>query len=696
MSDTVTDAQVLPNADDTPAPAPAPKPKGRWKKKVEQCRRKRETLNKTWVINTAYRKNKVYTASTVSEDATDRVAVPVDWARTKNKASQLFFQVPEVKLRARHPSFEGAAALAGAALNFELDKEMKVHIAMDEVLQDVINAAGIGVAMVGFDGSFEDVQVPAIDPAQYAPEQVQALVAMNGGEMPMRTEKRLVYQCYYARRISPAQFLWPADFVGSDFQKAEWLGYDGQVPLAEALRRKWVDEDYEAEMGDKLETVNDDLDNDNDSTPVGKYVKYAEIFYRKTDVDPSEKDPRKFGRIVLVDGKDHPVIDEDFTWQRYSPETKQWIGMTKYPIKVLTITTMSDEAIPPSDSEIGRPQVQELNKSRTQMILQRERSAPMRWFDVNMVDEIVAEQIEKGTFQGIIPMNGPGDRAVGEVARANYPRETFQFQDIIERDLNEAWSMGPNQVGYQTQGDTSAAEANIMATAASVRLDYERVKVLRFFVELAEGAFDLMQLFQDDEKFIALEGPQGQQVLEAWDRSKIRGEFAFEVKPDAAVKVDVGQKRVESLNLYKLLRRDPLVNGGEVLKSVLTAHGFDLSKAMVPPAPPTPKPINARFTMKGEDTTNPLLVAMMQNSSDKPVTPKDIDAAKEIMRLASIPFMPPEVLPVPQPNQHGQLPTIDQVASGQAKHPGPPAEVDPLNQRYSQGNPGEGEESSGE
>jgi hypothetical protein len=62
-----------------------------------------------------------------------------------------------------------------------------------------------------------------------------------------------------------------------------------------------------------------------------------------------------------------------------------------------------------------------------------------------------------------------------------------------------------------------------------------------------------------------------------------------------------------------------------------------------------------------------------------------MDAAKKLMMDAGIPAMAPQIMPVPQPNQHGQLPTVDQIAAGKAKHPGPPSQVDPLGQRYGEG-----------
>jgi hypothetical protein len=208
--------------------------------------------------------------------------------------------------------------------------------------------------------------------------------------------------------------------------------------LAEAIRRKWVDEDYENECSDKLESMSSDTDQDPDAEPVGKYVKFAQIFYKKSVIDPKEKDPRKLGMVVMIEGKDKPAVDEDLRWQAYDPQSRTWGGLTSFPLKVLTLVYVSDEDVPPSDSEIGRPQVKELNKSRTQMLQQRDRSAPMRWFDVNMVDEAIADQMEHGTYQGMIPMNGPGNNAIGEVARANYPRETFQFSRSSRRTSTAA------------------------------------------------------------------------------------------------------------------------------------------------------------------------------------------------------------------------------------------------------------------
>lgn len=643
-----------------------------WKEKISQSKKWRDRALKQWKTNVEYRRGKPF--EVVPE--ADTINVPVDWSRTKNKQAQLFFQVPDVSLRGRNPQTKAAAPVAQAALNFQLQEEIHAEKVMDECMADVINAAGFAVAMVGYDVTTEPVPLPTADPTMITPVQQQLFASM--GPQPTTTVERPVYECYYMERVSPAAFLRPMEFIGTDWQKAEWLGRDGLIPLAEAVRRQWVDDTYESTNADKLKTLNAETQ-EQDAKPIGKYVSYQQIWYRKCMRDAECKDPRQIGYLVFVDGKDDPVVDEDFKWQKYDPSTRTWLGMIDFPLKVLTLTTISDEAVPPSDSEIGRPQVKELIRFRSQMMRQRDRSMPLRWFDVNMVDEDIIESVRKGVWQDIIPVNGPGDKALGEVARANYPRENNEFMNVIQYDLDQAWSSGPNQQGFENQGSTSATEANIMNGANQTRLEYEQAKVLSFFLELAKGTFNLMQLFSDDTKWVETVGPDMLAQFQQWDKNTIRGEFAFMAKANAALRVDTKQEKQESLDMYKLLRQDPLVNPKVITAAVLEAHDIDPTTALVEPQPPQPPPMNYRMTVKAEDMINPLVVAMVQK--DHPVSIADLTEARKIMKAAGIPVQadPTEQPGVPEGNTPGDT------SGGQpadAEHGGPPPQVQPLNQRY--------------
>jgi len=646
---------------------------GAWKGRISACKELRRSMLTTWQDNVSYRRGKPFR----TKPTDDTVNVPQDWSRTKNKQAKLFYQVPEIKLRPRMPEFAGAAPVFASAVNFQLTHKVKAHHMMNEVLADVINAAGIGVCKIGYEGKFDYKEATVQQEKDYEADVWKEM--QTAGQIESIQTPQAVYECYYARRISPAHFLWPSEFSGSDWQEAPWLGWEGYLPIAEARRRGWVDADFKGEeITDHEWRLIKDYEEQQRSSDA--YVRYSEIFYRCSVYDEKEKDPRKIKRVVIVNGLPNDkakVIDEEFKWQEYKQESGQWIGMTTFPIKVLTLTYISDMAVPPSDSEIGRPQVRELIRGRSQMVRQRESSLPMRWVDVNMVDEEIVDLMRKGKYQNIIPMNGPGNNAIGEVARAQYGRENFEFDKVAKQELDEAWSMGAPQQAAQQPGETTATEINAMQTALNERLDYERSMVLRFFMEVAEGVGSLMQLFSDDMDYAEVVGQTGLASLQAWNKEMIRGDFIFEAKPDSQLRVDVGQKRAESLNLYKLLRKDPLINPQGLVQEVLLMHGIDPTKAMAPPQPPKEEPPKKSYSFKGEDLLNPIVVAIIQQGPD-PLTPDDIAAAKKLIEDAAG-IEDPSMVPSP-----GQPPSEGAPTGENPEHPGPADVVQPLNRRYSE------------
>jgi hypothetical protein len=316
------------------------------------------------------------------------------------------------------------------------------------------------------------------------------------------------------------------------------------------------------------------------------------------------------------------------------------------------------------------------------MVRQREHNIPLRWVDVNAVDPQIVEKMRRGKWLDMIPMQGPGDKAIGEVAKGQFPRETFEFDRVAKADLDEAWSMGgPNQGLESTKADTTATEVKTMSSAMNVRLDYERSWVLRFFLEIAEGVGSLMQLFSDNEDWVEVVGQDGARSLQAWNKDTIQGKFVFESKPDSQLRLDVNQKRTEGLNMYKLLRRDPLVNPQGLVQEILELHGIDPSKGMAKQEPPKPPPVKMSFSFKGEDLMNPISLAVMLKGGME-ILPSDIAKAKEMLEDA----IGVGVAAVPQPGVATEPPKPPPQTTGEnPPHPGPPEVVDDIGRRYEKG-----------
>jgi len=312
------------------------------------------------------------------------------------------------------------------------------------------------------------------------------------------------------------------------------------------------------------------------------------------------------------------------------------------------------------------------------MMKQRDHSLPLRWYDINLIDGLIADRIRKGKYQDMIPTNGPGDHAIGEVARASYPNQNFEFDKVARQDLDESWSMGPAQMSTPTPGDTTATEVDAMSSSMNTRLDFERGWVLRFFMEVAMAVGQLMQLYCDQEDWVEIVGPDGARSLQAWNKDTIQGEYIFEAKPDSQLRMDVNQKRAESLNLYKLLRKDPLINPVGLVSEVLERHGIDPPKSMVGQQPPKPEKHKISYSFKGEDLVSPLVVALVQKT-DTPVTPEDIQKAQQLLQsLAPPPIVPPQ--PGIGPAGNGGGPPIP--TGENPPHPGPSDVIQPLNRRY--------------
>lgn len=603
-----------------------------FRQRIAVCKQYRRKQISNWVSNIDYRRGKPFSSQTDE----DRVAVNLDWPLTKSKHASLYSQTPQVHVD-HPPQTTGAPWVYGfeQRLN-DTFVAAGIEAAMDEVMPDVINAAGVGVILVSHEAITEQVEVPSVDFATMPPEVVQQVqqskMMPDGSPVPMETVPRVVDHRYMTSRISPADFLWPIGFTGSDFDNAPWIGRSGRVTWAQAQVLFGLTEaDKHNVLGYEDRTLQDKLTHDIEKDKVGvdEEVSFDEIFYKEYQYDPGAKNFSSIHHMVFITGKDEPVIDEAWQGQK-AGQDGQLVGAIRYPIRVLTLTYITDEAIPPSDSAIGRSQVNEINKSRTQMILQRERSLPLRWVDVNRIDPAVTQALMRGTWQQIIPVQGNGENSIGEVARASMPQEDFTFDTVAKNDLNEMWQIGPNQQGNFGQGRQSASEANLVQSNFQTRIGMERAKVAKFVVSVAEVLGGLLCLYEQPESF-------GQGFDPTISRT-----LTYSILADSTVLVD-SQQRLDRLKEFiNFAAKSGYVDVEPVLREVAQLSGLDPSAVIKKPEPAPPVEPTISLRMTGvEDLMNPLTLAFLLKSGQAP-DPNMIEQAKKLIQLAVVPPLAPE------------------------------------------------------
>ena len=628
------------------------------------AKHRRDLVTNQWQTNVDFRVQKPFGGINDEGPAQDRVAVPEDWARTRQKTAQLSFQVPKILAKAKRPEFAAASPVVTALTNDLLTRECRAAYMIDEVLADVVNAAGLMVSVIGVDIRTESVEVDV-------PRPPIGLDPMTGEPVPdpqgpiKETVDRVVSQRFYWTRISPGAFLWPAEFTSSDWNQASWLAYDAWLPLADAKRRyKKIPADFTGSSSSPLllsEHVSDAPkqssaggDDPGASDSGARYAKVTTMWYKAACYDEAVAHPDALRTLVFVEGVDEPVEHDDTDWQVWVDERPEqpgqpgpdgrpgppqpaspghYLGLTKFPIRVGTLTYISDLAVPPSDSQAARPQVREMIRSRSQMIRQRDHSVPIRWYDVNRLDELTVGRIQKGEWLDMIPVNGPGERVIGEVARASYPRESFGFANVIGSDLDRTWSMSNTQLGTNNDTERSATEVGVVANANGQRLDYEKARVNRYLVEGAEVLFSLAQRFMDETRYVEIVGQDGAERLAPVTAAAIAGDYAFDVKADSSDRIDTVTKQGNALKMYNVMAQSPSVNRQALEAEIFELHGFDPAKLMAQPKEKGPEPANVSYRFSGEDLLSPITIAILLKSG-MDLGQKDIEAAQMLIRDA--------------------------------------------------------------
>ena len=665
----------------------------------------------------------------------DAVIVPMDFANVEAKKANLFYQTPEVQLTAQQPGLEDAVSVFQAVLNHELGLEgVDALSTMHEVLFDALCPSGLMVSKIGYE-SFTDgtidvppptpeppvpgVPVPGIPtgpppvglapagpplgaqpgamglPAPLgSPELGAAPGPMGGASGPMpslpaapQTVPNVVFERYSWKRVSPAKVLIPADFRGGNYDRAPWLGFEFEEDWEMAKQLYGLPDDVHLkghgtdERLLKSEKQMSSIDN-------SKRVKGWEIWYYASQFDPAVKHPEQQRLLVILDGVDEPVRHEDSPVQKWVPKPnggKMLAGLRGHPIHVGAIRYVSDTAYPPSETAISRSQTQELNKSRTQMILQRDRNIPMRIADLARIggDEGL-QKIRKNIWQGVIalPSASANDPPIFGVGESHFPQENFQFNNIIMSDIGRVWALAENQRGEESERHRTATEINTIQHNTTARMEAERRQVLDYFVRGARKLGALIQLFADEEHYVQIVGQDGSQRLQAWNKDTIQGEYAYTAKANSAAHVDAAEDLNNALKTYELLAKDPHINRVELLQAIARKANLDATKLIVPQLPPKgPDAPNVSFRFAGQDLdvrspAFPIILSIMKQAGyqipDELVQQAQEHAQQQALIMGSAPVGMP--LP-PNPAMPAGGP------SPQTAHGGPAEKVMRLSKR---------------
>lgn len=586
-----------------------------WQKQIELAIAARESLEPWWDANL-----KAYAPDATSspEKYGGTINTNRDFTLVERKKADLFYQRPDVTLQPTPlseqpimdpltmqplmgpPDAQGQQQpiLATVALSAHqqivneklsadgVDAVRMVH----QTCFDVLALSGVGFTKMGY----ESVTAPqdTVDPLTGAPVTVPVPVKEH---------------CYW-EHFGPKKAVVPHDFRSTEWDKAPFLGYKFQLPLTKGNREKYkLPADFEGSKGDTKQFFDHGMQNSKD--PGQDVFTGTELWYRSILYRDDVRDPDHLTHLVLVDGVEAPVLEEDCPDQTLNDRgVLTGDSLIGYPIHPLNMRTLTDSAWPPADCTITRPLINELNVSREQNVQFRD-AATLRWmYNTDTLPPSSLNKIVRSPVGGMIGVPSEafvGEGAIKELPQGSMPRENFAIADYIDQDISRSWALDASQQGVQSGKDQTATAEQLQQANANARLDWERGIVLQWYVKGVTKFSTYILRYLPVEQAAQIVGPQLAQIWDAWRKTGVNSALAFTAMPDSALRVDQAVDRKTAQDLYSFLANDPFVNRQALLESLLRKFHLDPAKIVRQPDPPKPEPPKLAFSFKGEDLVAP-------------------------------------------------------------------------------------------
>lgn len=584
---------------------------------------------------------------TVPLDADIMQPLNPNWALAKTKTANLWSRIPRIQGTHENSQYAAAVTPLVKTVNYEMsDRRANVNAAMREVVNDVVDASAIGAIYVGYAARFDEPRPePVDDVTGIDPEVVKQ--GMLDGTIQFELVPPVADYKFVGRRISPSDLVWPAEFQGSDFNQADFLGEDcegswaevsAELGLKDGVREATINASYKAEEDDMR--VNDEARQNLGDL---QRVRYTRLFYWRHRIDPNEKSFSCIWEIVFVEGMEKPAKHEQYKGQRLVPGTHKYVGVTRLPIKVLTTTYVSDNPVSMSDSEAGLPQVLDLQRSREHFFKARQRSTPLRWYDSNRLGADTQISLMNGEIDAFIPTNGEGTRSIGEISRASYPAEDRSFDQQTMADLMAVWMIGPNQAGSVAAGAHTAKEAELTQAGFNTTIGAEQSQVAALFVEVATAFAGLIALYSD---FPNLSEQERTQMQQAWDGRQVTTDLVLNIQPGSTVLVSPADRYAQLSNHLNLVGQSGLIDTTPIIAEMNELVQLDNTLVMQKPAEKGPAEANLSFRFSGkEDLYNPMVLAFLQHTKQAP-TAEEIKQAQELLKMMTASTLTGESMPV--------------------------------------------------
>ena len=180
--------------------------------------------------------------------------------------------------------------------------------------------------------------------------------------------------------------------------------------------------------------------------------------------------------------------------------------------------------------------------------------------DVGMVAKVRKSTDGQPIANRIVPFNPQADQGA------------MLETESVRRDARELVGLSSNQMGEFNQSSRrSATEASIVSQASNIRMDRRQAKIAYLYGDLFRIINPICWEFWTSPQPLAVLGQNGEQQWVTVTGQDIKGSYAYEVGFSMNQPLSLQQRKMNALQLYQLLRQDPMADPREAIQFLVGA-----------------------------------------------------------------------------------------------------------------------------
>ena len=227
-----------------------------------------------------------------------------------------------------------------------------------------------------------------------------------------------------------------------------------------------------------------------------------------------------------------------------------------HPFVMLRNYEVPDQFYPIGEIEAIEPLQNELNHTRSAMVLARQLDIPKYMVRKDAMDTDALDALTSSDTNALVPIRDdtPFNEVIQPVPRNAANAMFYQnHSELITNDIDRITGVNEFMRGATPEIRRTATEANLVQDAANARAADKLARIETYISEVAERLVQLAQLYLTTDQVARMTTEQGASVWIPYSRDDIEGQFEFDVDAGSTQPQNEQFRRQQAMQMLQAL-----------------------------------------------------------------------------------------------------------------------------------------------